>query len=70
MEVNKAMLKVMLIEYWATDNNPTCTAATVWFLKQLGFNEREISEVINEPFDNDNIEEIVDNIKDEMRYYQ
>lgn len=70
IEVDKAMLKVMLNEYWAVDNNPTCTTATVWFLREIGFDDNDISDVITEEYEERDIEEIKDNIKDEMRYME
>lgn len=68
IEVDKALLKVMMNEYWAVDNNSTCTTATVWFLRKIGYDENDISDIIDEEYTESDIEEIKKDIERELMY--
>lgn len=69
--VDKALLRMMLSEYWEAENNAACTCATILFLRKVGFNTHEISQIVENDFNitQNDLSEIEDDMEDFMICY-
>lgn len=46
IKIDVCKLKIMINEFWSTDNNDTCAGATILFLEELGLSSNQIREML------------------------